>query len=41
MGYIDNAYRWANDSYAMLLKKGVAPEQARMILPQAMYTEWY
>ena len=40
-GYIDNAYRWANDSYAMLLKKGVAPEQARMILPQAMYTEWY
>ena len=40
-GYIDNAYRWANDSYAMLLKKGVAPEQARMMLPQAMYTEWY
>ena len=25
----------------MLLKKGVAPEQARMVLPQSMYTEWY
>ena len=39
--YIDKAYRWANDSYSMLLKKGVAPEQARMVLPQSMYTEWY
>ena len=27
--------------YAELLLKGVAPEQARMILPQSMYTEWY
>ena len=40
-GIIDNAYRWANDSYSMLLKRGVAPEQARMLLPQATYTEWY
>ena len=39
--YIDKAYRWANDSYSMLLKKGVAPAQARMVLPQSMYTEWY
>jgi thymidylate synthase (FAD) len=29
------------DFYAALLKQGVAPEQARMILPQSMYTEWY
>ena len=27
--------------YAELLRKGVAPEQARMILPQSMFTEWY
>ena len=24
-----------------MLEQGIAPEQARMILPQAMYTEWY
>ncbi len=24
-----------------LLQKGVAPEQARMVLPQSMMTEWY
>ena len=27
--------------YNKLLKAGVAPEQARMVLPQSMYTEWY
>ena len=27
--------------YTELLSKGVAPEQARMLLPQSMYTEWY
>lgn len=27
--------------YMQLLKSGVAPEQARMILPQNMMTEWY
>lgn len=27
--------------YEDLLKKGIAPEQARMVLPQNMYTEWY
>ena len=27
--------------YKYLLAKGVAPEQARMILPQSMMTEWY
>jgi thymidylate synthase (FAD) len=27
--------------YDWLIKKGVAPEQARMVLPQSMYTEWY
>ena len=28
-------------SYNYLLKRGVAPEQARFVLPQGMYTEWY
>ena len=27
--------------YKSLLQKGVAPEQARMVLPQSMVTEWY
>ena len=27
--------------YKELLEQGVAPEQARMILPLSMYTEWY
>ena len=27
--------------YETLLKQGVAPEQARMVLPQNMMTEWY
>ena len=27
--------------YKYLLAKGVAPEQARMVLPQSMMTEWY
>jgi thymidylate synthase (FAD) len=29
------------DTYNELLTRGVAPEQARMVLPQSMYTEWY
>ena len=28
-------------SYNELLEHGVCPEQARMVLPQSMYTEWY
>ena len=39
--YIDNALISANDAYSHLLQRGVAPEQARMFLPQATYTEWY
>jgi len=27
--------------YTQLLDEGVAPEQARMVLPQSMMTEWY
>ena len=31
----------AKHDYNYLLAKGVSPEQARMILPQSMMTEWY
>jgi len=31
----------ALELYTQLLEANVAPEQARMILPQSMYTEWY
>ena len=43
-GNIYESYDWivANciDLYEQMLKKGVAPEMARMILPQSMLTEW-
>lgn len=35
-----NTYH-AKDMYKWLLKSGVAPELARMVLPQNTYTEWY
>ena len=38
---IQQALMSANDAYSHLLRKGVAPEQARMFSPQATYTEWY
>lgn len=31
----------AKDLYENLLEIGVAPEQARMVLPQSTMTEWY
>jgi len=31
----------ALELYRQLLEAEVAPEQARMVLPQSMYTEWY
>lgn len=31
----------ANSTYERLLELGVAPEQARMVLPQSMYTSYY
>lgn len=27
--------------YQSMIKSGVSPEQARMVLPQSMYTQWY
>lgn len=37
----DNLLREIEAAYAALLGLNVAPEQARMLLPQSMYTEWY
>jgi thymidylate synthase (FAD) len=34
-------YEEAIKHYEWLLEEGVAPEMARMLLPQSMYTEWY
>jgi len=32
---------YVTQCYENMLNKGICPEQARMVLPQAMYTEWY
>lgn len=37
LDYIENCLA----AYKVLLEQGVCPEQARMVLPQSMYTEWY
>jgi thymidylate synthase (FAD) len=36
-----NMVESSKQDYEYLLYKGVCPEQARMILPQSMMTEWY
>lgn len=36
-----SANRWCLEVYRNMLEDGVCPEQARMVLPQSMYTEWY
>jgi thymidylate synthase (FAD) len=38
---LEDIHSMAEVCYSRLLDYGVAPEQARMILPQSMYTEWY
>ena len=38
---IQTANETSLEAYNKLLSKGVAPEQARMVLPQSMYTDWY
>jgi len=38
---IEDQYDGALALYDALLKMNVAPEQARMVLPQSMMTEWY
>lgn len=36
----EDCYRTCLESYRALIEGGVAPEMARMVLPQAMLTEW-
>lgn len=42
---IDKEYKWLMDRclsvYTNMIEAGVAPEQARMVLPQSMYTSYY
>ena len=38
---ISVVYKQVTDLYTSLIERGVAPEQARIVLPQSMYTEWY
>ena len=38
---VESVYRMCKETYEHLLRVGVAPEMARMVLPQSMYTEWY
>lgn len=37
----ENFIQLATDMYNSMIRRGVAPEQARMVLPQSMYTEYY
>ena len=37
---VEDGYRKQLNTYKRLLEEGVAPEQARMVLPQSMYTEF-
>ena len=41
--YMDQEMQWHRQmtAYTNLINNGVCPEQARMILPQSMMTEWY
>ena len=39
--YSKTLIKIAMDNYKHLLSEGVCPEQARMVLPQSMITEWY
>lgn len=37
----EDAIRHCLDGYKHMISNGVCPEQARMILPQSMFTQWY
>jgi len=41
--YMDQDMQWHRQlvAYENLINNGVCPEQARMVLPQSMLTEWY
>lgn len=39
--FVTNHFEASERLYTCMIEAGIAPEQARMVLPQAMYTEWY
>jgi len=41
MRVASKASMWSIRNYTALLNAGVCPEQARMVLPQSIVTEWY
>jgi len=38
---ITSTHKLCKETYEDMLNSGIAPEMARMVLPQSMYTEWY
>jgi len=40
-GHVTEISEWLFETYKALIDVGVCPEQARMVLPQSMVTEWY
>ena len=38
---ISDTHRMCKDAYTEMLEEGIAPEMARMVLPQSLMTEWY
>ena len=38
---VEGAIQFVTQTYKNLLREQVAPEMARMVLPQNLYTEWY
>ena len=38
MSNVEDSYLFAHATYKNMLEDGVCPEQARMVLPQSMYT---
>ena len=40
-GHVTEISEWLFETYKTLIDVGVCPEQARMVLPQSMVTEWY
>ena len=39
--YLEDIVTLAQTNYNKMIMQGIAPEMARMVLPQNMYTEWY
>lgn len=39
--YLQRVHDFCGAAYEDMIKSGIAPEQARAVLPQSMYTEWF